>query len=368
MIRPYKNDPTVCFVRWYTRRIGTNPEKWFIEWYIPGGKGKRASTVLTGTEAFAKAYEASMRKTRPEANQTNPKIISVTDDFYTYYKTNRLFSTYEDCKKSFKHLLKLIGNHRFTDITPVVIEEYKVRRLDEGIAKRTINKELSYLSSFFKWGVKNKYCHPLPFKIEKFEKVKSPKPEVPSTEVVKKIIDNTEKKYKVLILLLYDCGLRRTEALTLRAENVNLDTRLMIVKGKGEKERIVPIITDRLFLELSKAKKKVSTGYLFLNPRTGAPYKDIRGIIERACEKAKVDMRIYPHLFRHSFGTHATIAGVGLKHLQDVMGHCTSQVTEMYTHLAAECLRDETQKFARYINEREKPKPINNKKKSKPHR
>ena len=93
---------------------------------------------------------------------------------------------------------------------------------------------------------------------------------------------------------------------------------------------------------------------------------DRRCHYSRACKKAKVTQRIYHHLFRHSFGTHATVAGVGLKHLQDIMGHSTSKTTELYTHLAAERLTEESKKFARYIDEQEKPKPRKTKGKSKP--
>ena len=332
---------------------------------MPGGKGKRASKVIEGSEAYARAYEAEMRRRQPDPVLINPRIISVAADFYIFYKTNRLPSTYADCVKSFKHLLKHIDNHRFTDLSPSVIEEYKTKRLAEKVSRRTINKELSYLSSFFNWAVENNHCNPLSFKIRKFEKIKSPKPEVPSPEVVRAIIDKVEKTYRPILLLLYDGGLRRTEALTLAAEKVNLDTRLMMVKGKGEKERVVPITTGRLFEALSKLKKKIKDGFLFANPRTGKPYDSIRKPLARACKKAKVTQRIYHHLFRHSFGTHATVAGVGLKQLQDIMGHSTSKTTELYTHLAAERLTEESKKFARYIDEQEKPKPIKKKRKSK---
>ena len=348
MIRPYKDQP----------------DRWLVEWYIPGGKGKRDSKVVEGSEDYARAFEAEMRRKKVDPILINPRLIDVTAEFYAVYGNNHLLSTYDDCLKSFKHILKHIGNYRFTDLSSAVIEEYKrKRRADVG--KRTINKELSYLSSFLKWAAKNNHCNPITFKIEIFTKVKSPKPDVPSPEAVQKIIDKVEKKYRAIMYLLYDTGLRRSEALGLRAENVNLETRLMLVKGKGEKERMVPIITDRLFRELQKAKKRTGAGPLFINPRTKKPYRDIRMAIKRAAKDAGLGvLRVYPHLFRHSFGTHATMAGVGLKHLQDVMGHCTSQVTEMYTHLAAERLKDETQKFARYIDEQKKPKPRKNKKKS----
>ena len=155
---------------------------------------------------------------------------------------------------------------------------------------------------------------------------------------------------------MYDAGLRRSEALGLKAESVNLKSRTMMIKGKGDKEATIPITTDRLLGELKKALKKRPKGYLFINPHTGKPWYSIRKALVRAAEKAKLNQRVYHHLLRHSFGTHAVIAGLDIGAIRDIMRHSTVKTTEGYTHLAAKFLSSEATKFNRFVRKGKKRK------------
>ena len=105
----------------------------------------------------------------------------------------------------------------------------------------------------------------------------------------------------------------------------------MTVTGKGNKQRIVPL------------NRKIKP-YL----RSGLPFygaRDLRGVAHWAVKRAGLDLHIHPHLMRHAFGVHLTEKGVPLRALQDIMGHSSSQVTELYTRLAAEALSKEMGKF-----------------------
>lgn len=146
----------------------------------------------------------------------------------------------------------------------------------------------------------------------------------------------------------------------MKEENVQLRNGVLLVKGKGEKERTVPIATDHLNKELQKAVRRAVAGPLFVNRDTGKPYTPtaIRKALNRAAVKAKLNMRIYPHLLRHSYGTHALVAGMGLRTVQEVMGHSSSKTTEGYTHLAGEFLKEETKKFSYYIGSHKKGKKL----------
>jgi integrase/recombinase XerD len=143
--------------------------------------------------------------------------------------------------------------------------------------------------------------------------------------------------------------MRRSEALTLKAEAISLKTNLILFTGKGNKERIIPIVTNRLREELERALEKVKRGYLFVNPKTSKPYYGIRKALIRAAEKAGIEKRVYHHLLRHSFGTHALAAGLNLRAIQGVLGHSTSKTTEIYTHLLGDYLSDEAKKFNLFI-------------------
>ena len=100
----------------------------------------------------------------------------------------------------------------------------------------------------------------------------------------------------------------------LRAEDIDIENGIMIVTGKGNKQRIVPITTERLLKELTRRVNETGSGYLYISPITGRPYNDIRTAIDNAAKRAGVGKHVYPHLFRHSYGTHAMASGVTSVH------------------------------------------------------
>lgn len=336
------------------------PDVWIIDYRPEGRKGPRLRQRFEGTEAEARMLELDLRRAYRAAGPTsvNPRIAEVIPDWLDHYGNERSENTRRDVKYCLTRLIPYFGNMLFTCLTPQVIETYKKQRLDDGVSKRTINKELSYFSGLCSWAAENNYCSPLPFKIRKFpaKQAAAKKPRPPSVDETQALINAIEPKYRGILLAMYDAGLRRTEALQLRVENVMLKQRLLYITGKGDKERIVPILTDRLFEELQAAVKKRRIGYLWTNPANkNKPYHGIRKALMRAAKTAGIEQRVYHHLLRHSFGTHATIAGVGLRALQDMMGHSTTNVTELYSQLAAENIAREGGKFAALTEKSTKP-------------
>lgn len=98
-------------------------------------------------------------------------------------------------------------------------------------------------------------------------------------------------------------------------------------------------------VEGKNLRRRPDKGYLFVNPRTKRPWVDFRKILNRACDKAGIGQHVYMHLLRHGFGTHGIQSGIGLRTMQMLMGHSTSQVTERYVTLAAQFLSEEVQKL-----------------------
>ena len=96
---------------------------------------------------------------------------------------------------------------------------------------------------------------------------------------------------------------------------------------------------------IEKRPTEVESGLLWTT-KTGGPITDLKKIIKLAKERAGLKRHIYPHLLRHAFGAHATMSGVGMRQLQNIMGHTTVQTTEIYTTLSSEAMIDElTGKF-----------------------
>ncbi len=341
-VRPYKNDPNM----------------WIIDYYPAGGKGKRIRELFPGDEATARLYEAEMRKSHFQTMPVNPKIIDLYPEWINEYKTNISENTFRDAKNCWNKLLPFFGPRQLPRLTQSVIESYKTQRLSDiaynrkkgpTVSKRTINKELCYLSSLINWAVERNYAHPLPFKIKKFARVRSAKTLIPTRDEMQRIYTALEPKYKPIFLLLYDGGMRRSEVMTLRVQDVHLEQGVILIKGKGGKERLVPVTTSRLRAALTQSVGRKKKGFLFINPHTGKPYHSIRKALIRAAKKAEVNQRVYHHLLRHSFGTHSAEAGVDLRALQSIMGHSTIKVTEIYTHMGGDFIRKEGAKFDDYI-------------------
>lgn len=326
--------------------------KYLIITWPQGGKGKRKKETFYGSKEQAVKHHAELCRTPHLQTVTNPRIRQLWPEFLRGFKNDRLASTVKSVVLNFDNrLLPFFGDKPISQLTPTVIEQYKEKRLAEGVKKRTITKELSYFQSLIKWAVEMGHANPLHFKIKLFpaKHTKPPLPVIPTPEEVQAIYDNIRgadprrcADKKGLFLLLYDGGLRVTEAVTIKGENINLGNGLMLVTGKGGKERIVPIMTDRLKEELErKVEEMGSGGYLYINPVTKKPYKEFRGAIKEAAIRAGVALRIYHHLFRHSFATHALEDGVNIRALQSMMGHGTIKMTELYTHLGGQFIKKE---------------------------
>lgn len=349
-----------------------------IDTYPAGRKGKReirrfGTKEKPVTEVEALAYEKELRRTHNVPPPISPKITDAVPDFLAYYGNDRSKGTIADFHVASKKFLPFFGHLKFTQLTPGLIEQYKAARLADTwqgrtTSKSTINRELSYLSSIITWATENDYCHPLPFRIRLFPKkqTKAKAPQIHTVDEMERIIAQVPENKRGLVLLMYDAGLRRTEATTIQRHHVDLDHRFLRITGKGDKERIVPIMTERLFQELTARCKKVRSGYLYINPRTKAPYKDLRTMLRGAADRAGADKHIYHHLLRHNWGSHAAMAGVSPEARQRIMGHADLQTGEIYTHLAQQFLVEEGKKFRKKVERPPPKKPDTTQEKKQP--
>jgi site-specific recombinase XerD len=329
------------------------PNEWIIDWRPQGRSGSRERIVFVGTKAEALAHEIDLRRMHRPAVATiiSPTLLDALPEFLECYRREVAESTIGDFHWAWKQLEETFAKLRFNQLTPALIESYKSKRLNDGVKKRTINRELSYLSKIVQWAEDVKVCAPFPFRIKRFPKKQtiSPRPIVHSPVEIQRVIDEVPENKLGLVLLMYDAGLRRSEAYHIQVEHISLDLRQIRVLGKGSKERLVPIMTERLFKELKHQIKEVKTGYLYTNPRTKEPYKDIRRTLQNASDRAGVNKKIFHHLLRHDHGTHSAMANVDIRAVKENMGHSSVTTTEIYTHLAGEFQRTEGTKFEALI-------------------
>jgi site-specific recombinase XerD len=238
-----------------------------------------------------------------------------------------------------KHLKRIFGHLIAEAVNPHDLEAYTRIRKATKVSNRTVNKELSLFSGFLSWAADRKraYITPRSFKPE-FLSSSRPKPIVLTLPEALKIANAAKPVHRALILAFYTLGLRFGEARLLTWEDCDLENRVMRTIQKGGTYKVLPM--TKLLAESLEALKpaKKRKGFIFVNPRTGKPYTDIRKSLQTATAAAKVNKRVYPHLFRHSVATYGVGKNINLRSIQGFLGHSDSRVTEWYTHVNTEHL------------------------------
>ncbi len=166
-------------------------------------------------------------------------------------------------------------------------------------------------------------------------------PKVISSEEVIKMIEATHNlKHKLILSLLYGCGLRRSEVIDLMIEDVDLVSKTLLVHGKGDKYRMLPLGNNLVELFKSYRKSFLPGTYVF-GGQHGDKYspKSIASIVNAQAQKVGIKSRVTPHTLRHCFATHHLENGVDLRVVQILLGHQSSKTTEIYTHVSRKDLK-----------------------------
>ncbi|MBQ8773436.1 MAG: site-specific tyrosine recombinase XerD [Muribaculaceae bacterium] len=226
---------------------------------------------------------------------------------------------------------------------------------DLGISPSTQARIVSGIKSFFHFLYLERYIDSDPTLLLESPKIGRHLPEILSTEEIDRMLDAIDmtlaegQRNRAIIETLYGCGLRVSELTNLDLSRVFLDDQYIIVRGKGNKERIVPmsevsIREIKLYLN-ERAKMKIKPGdenILFLNRRGGRLSRVmIFYIIRDLCNLAGINKVVSPHTLRHSFATHLLEGGANLRAIQQMLGHESIATTEIYLHLDNSHLREE---------------------------
>src|SRR5262249_17130858 len=158
---------------------------------------------------------------------------------------------------------------------------------------------------------------------------------------------------RTLLELLYASGLRASEALSLRIEDVNLSAGYVVPTGKGSRQRLVPVGAHalrwvKLYLKTARPLlvKRADPGTLFLN-RSGRALSGqaVGGLLKKCARRADVSAGVSPHTLRHCFASHLLERGADLRSVQAMLGHADISTTQIYTHLSSRAVRDMYMRF-----------------------
>ncbi len=183
------------------------------------------------------------------------------------------------------------------------------------------------------------------FEVEKAERPRRDHklPNVLSKQEVAAILGALSNlKHRTMLSLIYACGLRRSELLNLKPENIDSKRHLLIIlNAKGKKDRVVPI-SDKVIEMLREYYKAYKPKiWLFEGQKAAEQYSEVslQKVLKKALATAKITKPVSLHWLRHSYATHLLEAGTDLRYIQELLGHKSSKTTEIYTHVSEKSLQ-----------------------------
>lgn len=265
--------------------------------------------------------------------------------------------TLEGYRNDVLHLLEFLEEKRVpvASATTPLLHEFLCTLHDLGIAPRSQARIISGMRSFFRFLLLEGLIDQDPCELLETPRFGRTLPDILSTQEIDSMIaaidyDKAEAlRNHAIIETLYGSGLRVSELTELRISRLNLDEGFLIVTGKGDKQRIVPIspiaadlIREYLPTRATLNIKPDSTDILFLN-RRGARMTRVMVfyIIRDLAQAAGITKKVSPHTLRHSFATHLLEGGANLRAIQEMLGHESIATTEIYLHLDRTRLRSE---------------------------
>lgn len=248
-----------------------------------------------------------------------------------------------------------------TEITMDLLEGY-IGKLHEEYKPKTVKRKSASLKAFFHYLEYKEMIDRNPFnriQVHFREPVILPKT-IPLNVMEKFLgtiyrqVSNAETAYQkrnalrdaAVVELLFATGMRISELCTLKNGDVDLETGIVLIYGKGNKERIIQIGNEEVIGVLKKYRSDFrneigSCGYFFVN-QSGRVLSDqaVRRMINKYAALAAIELHITPHMFRHTFATALLEADVDIRYIQEMLGHSSINITEIYTHVTTSKQRD----------------------------
>ena len=318
---------------WY---IKNNPENLKLIFLV----FKNSATINTSQLAFKTPNEAkSFPKKRVRIlNAENKNILNT---FYKYLKGKRYStSTIETYLFFVADFVAYNNNRILADLTTkdveLFIENIFIKRNYSISSQRQFISAIKQFISFYP----NTSINNLTLTRPKKSKIL---PTVLSQEEMISIIQNTKNlKHRAILALMYSAGLRISELINLKLEHIQIQRKQLFIKNsKGRKDRYVSLADSFLPL-LHNYLLTYKPVIYFVEGSDNTQYSasSIRKFLSGSCKAAKIIRSVTPHTLRHSYATHLLESGVGLRHIQELLGHSKPETTMIYTHVARKDLLD----------------------------
>lgn len=280
-------------------------------------------------------------------------FIQFLHEYLAYLKFEKNLSihsvnSYESDISKFLFHLNAKNIVDLNEINSKYISEYFELLRDVGISSSTSARYLSALKGFFKYLASQEYIERDPAEILSARITERKLPSVLSFDEISKITESPDTsrilglRDRAILELFYSCGLRVSELINIKINDLFFDDEVIRVLGKGSKLRIIPIgstavewINEYLVRGRPSLEKRMkSENIIFLNNRgTKLSRMGIWKIVDKYVNESGVDKEVHPHTFRHSFATHLLEGGADLRAVQEMLGHSDISTTQIYTHI-----------------------------------
>ena len=282
------------------------------------------------------------------------EIDNAVEEFINFIRVERQYSNHSITAyaKDLSELAIYIDNEKLENnikaVDFYVLRGFITTLYDKELSKSSIERKISTLKSFFKFLYRRGIIADNPARMLKFPKKEKYLPNVFNVDDIFTLLDLPDKstpmgmRDALILELLYGTGVRVSELVGLDRNAVDLNGMRILVRGKGKKERIVPLAPEivslikdyyKVMYDIVSEGRMVESDALIIN-RLGSRMTDrtIRRVVEAYLKKAGLPLDYSPHSFRHTFATHLLEGGADLRSIQELLGHESLATTQKYTH------------------------------------
>jgi integrase/recombinase XerD len=329
---------------WNKRMRAVSGSKWsktLCSWHIPDTLENRHKCKLPLKElpALIQQPASATNKTAllylNENNKEQLKIFLLQLQLRAYSS-----STIRTYRNEFTQLLHVLGNKPVQNLEPMHLQRYLLWCIKKGLTEHSIHSRMNALKFYFEQVLKR----------EKFF-FEIPRPKRPMQ--LPKVLNETELKrmfaavpnlkHKAILFTAYSAGLRVSEVVNLRIQDIDSKRmQIFIKRAKGKKDRVVPlsILVLDVLRQYIKIQQPKPTDYLFTGPNATDTYSErsAQKIFQQAKQRAGIHKDVSFHSLRHSFATHLLEKGIDVKYIKELLGHFDIRTTERYLHVSKEKL------------------------------
>ncbi|EOW1884922.1 tyrosine recombinase XerC [Enterococcus hirae] len=288
------------------------------------------------------------------------------DKFLRYLIVERGYSektreAYEEDLTNFERFLTESGEDDLLKINYLDVRVYLSYLTDERYSRNSISRKIASLRSFYQYLLKEEVIKENPFSYVHLKKKNLKLPRFFYENEMQALFDSVkgekplDLRNQALLEVLYGSGIRLSECSNLKLAEIDFDSEVMLIHGKGNKERYAPLgsfAQDALQEYFEKGRKVLmdkyhkSHDYVFVNHH-GEPITPtgIEYVLNQVIKKSSLDSSIHPHMLRHTFATHLLNNGADMRTVQELLGHANLSTTQIYAHVTKESLQKNYRSF-----------------------